>query len=129
LRERPIKNLTELRHSSRIELDTLAHLARELAPVRSIGLKNQVARPSLLKHCVSAIDLSWMEAYSAPSKLMKSLYTCHVGTLPRWLAAVRHENRVHHLSGPRVVPLAVALPLEAELLVQLDRGLIPREDV
>jgi hypothetical protein len=41
----------------------------------------------------------------------------------------RHENRIHHLPGPLVVPLAVALALEAELLVQLDRGLVPREHV
>jgi hypothetical protein len=42
---------------------------------------------------------------------------------------VGHQDRVHHLPSPLVVPLPVALSFEAELLVQLDRGLVPREDV
>jgi len=41
----------------------------------------------------------------------------------------RHQDRVHHLAGPLVVTLPEALALEAELLVQLDRGLVPREHV
>jgi len=45
------------------------------------------------------------------------------------LGAVRHQDRVDVLPGTPVVPFAVALALEAEALVELDRGLVPREDV
>src|SRR5262249_12643372 len=45
------------------------------------------------------------------------------------LDPVRHEDRVDVLVAAAVVLLAVALLHEAELLVQGDRGRVPREDV
>jgi hypothetical protein len=41
--------------------------------------------------------------------------------------AIGHEDRVHILPGPLVVPLPEPFALEAELLVEPDRGLVPRE--
>src|SRR5207244_12147729 len=49
------------------------------------------------------------------------------GRLP--LDQVRHQDRVDVLLAATVVRTAVALPLEPEALVQLDRRLVPREDM
>jgi hypothetical protein len=43
--------------------------------------------------------------------------------------AIGHEDRVHILPSPLVVPLPEPLTLEAELLVEPDRGLVPGEHV
>ena len=45
------------------------------------------------------------------------------------LDLVGHQDRVDELVAAAVVPLAVALALEAERLVERDRGLVPGEDV
>ena len=47
----------------------------------------------------------------------------------RLLDRVGHQDRVDVLAAAAVVPLAVALALEAEPVVERDRGLVPREDV
>ena len=49
--------------------------------------------------------------------------------LLRHLHLVGHQDRVDELAAAAVVPLAVALTLEAERLVERDRCLVPREDV
>src|SRR5262249_59945867 len=42
---------------------------------------------------------------------------------------VRHQDGVYELRAAPVVPVPVALALEAEALVELDRGLVVGEDV
>src|SRR5437763_1051461 len=107
----------------RQRLSTGGGAARSPAAVRSGRVACCVAPPP--DGGVTGVAWNYRAYAGKESECTDKTRTCARGLANR----VRHQDRVHHLAGPQVVPLAVALALEAELLVQLDRGLVPREHV